>query len=75
MQCFLKEIINIRSYELLYADSIYVCVNDPGGEGGGWVCERAQKDEQMKSRKCSIFVIASCLKDSAFITVKRDAKF
>ena len=40
-----------------------------------WVCERAQKGEQMKSRKCSIFVIDSCLKDSAFITVKRDAKF
>ena len=29
----------------------------------------------MKSSKCSIFVIDSCLKDSAFITVKSDGKF
>ena len=43
-----------------------------------WVCERAQTDEFygfIKSRKRSIFVIDSYLKDSAFTAVKRDAKF
>ena len=42
-----------------------------------WVCERAQTDEFygfIKSRKRSIFVIDSYLKDSAFTAVKRDAK-
>ena len=42
-----------------------------------WVCERAQRAEQMngfiKSRKRSIFVIDFYLKDSAFTAVKRDA--
>ena len=46
-----------------------------------WVCERGTKgltDECygfLKSRKRSIFVINSYLKDSAFTAVKRDAKF
>ena len=29
----------------------------------------------IKSRKCSDFVTDSCLKDSTFTAVKRDAKF
>ena len=48
-----------------------------------WVCERAQRAEQMefvalfyfKSGKRSIFVIDSYLKGNAFTAVKRDAKF
>ena len=46
-----------------------------------WVCERAQSGLTdtfygfIKSRKRSIFVIASYLNDSAFTAVKRDAKF
>ena len=45
-----------------------------------WVCEGAQKGQDVfygfiKSRKCSIFVIDSYLKDSAFTAIKRDAKF
>ena len=45
-----------------------------------WVCERAQRANRsfygfIKSRKRSIFVIDSYLKDSAFTAVKRDAKF
>ena len=33
MQRFLKEIINIRNYDSLYSDSIYICVIDPGAGG------------------------------------------
>ena len=45
-----------------------------------WVCERDKglTDEVysfIKSKKLSIFVIVSYLKDSAFTAVKRDAKF
>ena len=45
-----------------------------------WVCERNKglTDEFysfIKSKKRSIFVIDSYLKDSAFTTVKRDIKF
>ena len=45
-----------------------------------WVCKRAQRANRsfygfIKSRKRSIFVIDSYLKDSAFTAVKRDAKF
>ena len=44
-----------------------------------WVSEKAQKgltDEfyvSIKSRKCSIFAIGSCLNERAFAAVKRDA--
>ena len=45
-----------------------------------WVCERDKglTDEVysfIKSKKLSIFVIVSYLKDSAFTAVKRDTKF
>ena len=49
-------------------------------ESAIWVSEKAQKANRWilwlyKSRKRSIFVINSCLNDSGFIVVKRDAKF
>ena len=45
-----------------------------------WVCERDkgltdQVYSFIKSKKLSIFVIVSYLKDSAFTAVKRDTKF
>ena len=48
-----------------------------------WVCERSERAQGLtdkfygfiNSRKLSIFVIDSYLKDSAFTAVKRDAKF
>ena len=55
-----------------YQSTEYVC------HLGLWKGPKGLTDEFygfIKSRKRSIFVIDSCLKDSAFTAVKRDAKF
>ena len=54
--------------------------NDRVGRSVIWVCERDKglTDEIysfIKSKKRSIFVIDSYLKDSAFTAVKRDTRF